>query len=101
MTAAARSESELERRYQIRIEVSGVVHVLDTHDASAWDDGWPVFSTHLEAHAQELVRGIAKRTVDGDGWIVRAWHGSTRDLGELRHKLGLAYDALLERLGRE
>jgi hypothetical protein len=102
MSTAPRIESELDRRYLITVEPSGVVHVYDTDEAVPGStilpprDGWPVFSTYLEEHALELVRGVAVRTRDGDGWILRCpWSGSLRDVGDLRYKLGLAFARVL------
>lgn len=99
-TAAPRIESELQRRYLITVEPSGVVHLRDTNDRNARDEGWPVFSAHTDDVALWLVASFAVRSRDGDGWVTRApWSGSLRDVGDLQHKLGLTYDAILGERG--
>jgi hypothetical protein len=105
-TSAERLESELERRYVIAVERSGVVHVYDTDEAVPGStilpprDGWPVFSTHTRDAAEELVAVVARRGTDGDCWVIRwLWYGSLRDLGDLRHRLGLEYCRVLGERG--
>jgi hypothetical protein len=98
--------SELERRYQIRIDLigreTGVVHVYDRETTPPEEmHGAIVFSTHTESGAEEIVRCFSKRDRDGNGWVLRqSWTGSGFDVGGMRHEMRVAWTHVLAERGR-
>jgi hypothetical protein len=105
MSTAPRIESELARRYQIRIETAadgvGVVHVVDVEAITPEHrDGAILFSAHTRDAADELVAAIGKRTTDGDGWVLRQyWSGGLREHGELSARVAREYCRVLGERG--
>lgn len=90
MTAAHRIE--LERGFQIRIELSGAILIVDV-DATPPEqrDGVLLLATRDRELAEAAVAAVAVRCRDGNGWVLRwPWHGGMRDQGELTAKLAQA-----------
>jgi hypothetical protein len=101
MSTAPRVESELGRRYQIRVDAGGAIRIVDTRTATLEQlDGVVLFSTHEPDVAEAILPVVAWRSREGDGWIVRCpWSGSLRDRGDLMFRLAREYAAELGRRG--